>query len=506
MLRICAELLPDAFLVADVDGRIEVANTHAEMLFGYVRGELLGQNVSRLVPDDVHELLQRQRARYAASQPTRPLRRTRNLRGLRKDGTTFPVDVSLNALEGRPHPLFCATIRDATERRRLEEQLRHTHKMQAMGQLAAGVAHNFNNLLTIVSGHAEMLLGRVGQDDPLRGGLSTIRGATERAAALTRQLLLFSHKAVLQPRVVDCNELVQHTMQMLRRLIGTNVTLSSVLEADVSRIEVDPAQLEQVIINLSINARDAMPGGGRLTIETRNAAFDAEFCHAHPEYSEGHYVAIVVGDTGRGMTAHVKAHLFEPFFTTKRPGEGTGLGLATVQGIVEESGGFITVSSEVDQGTTFHIYLPAIDATVPEVEVSFAPAPARSGHETVLIVDDESEIRGVIRSALERCGYDVLEAGDGSAALDLTRSYPGPIQLLVSDLDMPEMNGHRLADEVLRMRPRCRVLFMSGSGREETASHEVRAYPEAFIQKPFTLHGLATSVRELLDRPEVETT
>jgi PAS domain S-box-containing protein len=395
---------------------------------------------------------------------------------------------------------FIGTAQDITDRVRLEEQLRQSQKMQAIGQLAGGVAHDFNNLLTIINGHAEMLLDTKGSESQDRVELNAIRDAGERAALLTRQLLLFSRKAMLEPRVLDCNTLVQRTSQMLRRLISEDVVLSTVLAPSLHRIKADASQIEQILLNLSLNACDAMPRGGRLTIETRNVSYDDEDRRVHPEYSVGPFVQLVIADTGTGMTPHVKAHLFEPFFTTKGPGKGTGLGLATVYGIVQESGGFITVSSEANAGTTFYVSLPALEGD----DVLRAPdAIVRDrlgGCETILLVEDDAGVRQIAKLALTKYGYRVLEASNGANALEVSAAYPETIHALVSDIVMPEMNGRVLADAVRARRPRCCVLLMSGYNEDMLVRAGVHAGAEAFIQKPFTPEALITKLRQVLDQ------
>jgi two-component system cell cycle sensor histidine kinase/response regulator CckA len=406
----------------------------------------------------------------------------------------------LDAATGEPIKLI-GTVQDITDRLRLEDQLRQSQKMQAIGQLAGGVAHDFNNLLTVINGHSDMLLERLKPGDSIREDLIAIRDAGERAALLTRQLLLFSRKAVLEPRVLDCNDLIQRTNRMLRRLISEEVALSTVLAPSLRLIKADASQIEQVIMNLSLNACDAMPHGGRLSIETKNASFDVEYCRAHPEYSVGSFVQLAVSDTGSGLTPQVRAHLFEPFFTTKGPGRGTGLGLATVYGIVQESGGFITVSSDVSVGTTFNVFLPALEVGAVGAFESAGYGPLR-GRETVLLVEDDPGVRDITRLILEKYGYTVLEATDGATALRVSRAHPGPIEILVSDVVMPEMSGRRLADMLLRERGRCRVLFMSGYNEEVLAGRGPQEGVEGFIQKPFSPTALVAKVRELLDRPD----
>ena len=423
---------------------------------------------------------------------------------LRPDGTErlihVQADVATDPATGDPVK-FIGTVQDITDRVRLEEQLRQSQKMQAIGQLAGGVAHDFNNLLTVINGHADALLDTKSPEDADRNGLTAIRDAAQRAALLTRQLLLFSRKAVLEPRVLDCNELVRRTSQMLRRLISEDVELSTTLAPSLWRTRVDSGQIEQILMNLSLNACDAMPRGGRLTIETSNVTFDEEYCRSHPECRAGRYVQLAVSDTGIGMTAHVKAHLFEPFFTTKGPGKGTGLGLATVYGIVQECGGFLMVSSAVDAGTTFHICLPALDGAD-----TILPSPAIDrtrlrGYETVLLVEDDATVRQIAALTLVKYGYMVLEAANGPAALEVVNRYGGAIDILVSDIVMPEMNGRTVADAVRARHPGCRVLFMSGYNEDMLVRRGVHIGAEAFIQKPFAPEAFVTKLRETLGRP-----
>ena len=394
---------------------------------------------------------------------------------------------------------FIGTTQDVTDRVRLEEQLRQSQKMQAIGQLAGGVAHDFNNLLTVINGYAETLIDGLAVDDRLRDDLTPIRDAGQRAALLTRQLLLFSRKAVLEPRLLDCNAVVQQTSQMLRRLISEEIEIAMVPSPSLGRVKADPSQIEQVLMNLSLNACDAMPHGGRLTIETRDVVHDAEFCREHPESTPGRYAQIVVSDTGCGMTPYVKAHLFEPFFTTKGPGRGTGLGLATVYGILQASGGFVTVTSDVDMGTTFNVFLPALDSTDSSAVTEVVDHTRLRGNETVLVVEDDPGVRAITTRTLAKYGYHVLEATDGPTAL-LMSTDRETIDLLVSDVVMPEMSGRRLADALLSSRPQCRVLFMSGYNEEMLADRTASGPTEAFIQKPFTPVTLARKVREILDR------
>ena len=392
-----------------------------------------------------------------------------------------------------------STGRDITERVKLEEQLRQSQKMQVIGQLAGGVAHDFNNLLTVINGHVEMLMSEKGADASDLASLVAIRDAGERAGLLTRQLLLFSRKAVHEPRVLDCNAVVERTSQMLRRLISEEVVLSTILAPSLHQVRADLSQIDQILMNLSLNACDAMPRGGRLTIETRNASFDSGYCRAHPEYTVGQYVQIVVSDTGSGMSSQVMEHLFEPFFTTKGPDRGTGLGLATVYGIVQASGGFVTVGSEVGAGTTFSVFLPALEGDAMVWTRPTVDQESLRGHETVLLVDDDAAVRHVAKLALAKFGYQVLEATNGATALEVSVAHSGAIDILLSDMVMPEMNGRILADAVRAKRPGCRVLFMSGYNEEMLVRRGLGDHGEAIIQKPFAGEALVTKLRRTLD-------
>ena len=384
-----------------------------------------------------------------------------------------------------------ALVKDVTERKALEEQLLHAQKLDAVGRLAGGVAHDFNNLLTALGGHAEFLLAGLEPDDLRRHEADEIRRIGERAADLTRHLLAFSRRQMLQPRVLDLAELVAELEKMLRRLIGEHIELRSVTEPGLWPVEADPGQLEQVVVNLIVNARDAMPTGGALTIELANAEITETADGAVP----GRYVRVVVADTGEGLDPDAREHLFEPFFTTKDLGKGTGLGLATTYGIVEQSGGFIRVESEPGRGARFEIYLPAAEST----RESPGPAAAEvgGGCETVMLVEDEQVVREVVRQMLERQGYAVLVAGDGAEALALAERHEGVIDVLATDVVLPRMSGRELADRLLPLRPGLRVLFMSGY-TEDPAAWEGLEERKAFLQKPFTASDLDASLRGLL--------
>jgi two-component system, cell cycle sensor histidine kinase and response regulator CckA len=391
-------------------------------------------------------------------------------------------------------------IMDITEQKRLEEELRQAQKMEAVGHLAGGVAHDFNNLLTVISGSSEMLLQRLPPGDPGRDLVSEIRHAGNRAADLTQQLLAFSRRSVLAPRLLDLNESVRDSEKLLRRLIGEDVELKTYLAPELDPVKVDPVQLGQVIMNLAVNARDAMPTGGRLTIETRNCELDqassAKIAGAVP----GRYVALRVSDTGAGMTPEVQARLFEPFFTTKETGKGTGLGMAMVYGVVKQSGAFISVDSQPGRGTAFEIYFPATEGR-PSAKPTPVQKPTAMGTETILLVEDEDAVRTVVSTVLEQAGYTVLEASGARAAIDIVAAHSEPIHLLITDVVMPEIGGRELVERLAAVRPGLKVLYLSGHTDDVLIRRGVLDADVAFLQKPFKIAALTTKVREVLSAP-----
>jgi signal transduction histidine kinase/ActR/RegA family two-component response regulator len=397
--------------------------------------------------------------------------------------------------------------REMNERRKTEEalrwseeQLRQSQKLEAVGRLAGGVAHDFNNLLTVILSYSELLLQQVGPDDPKRPEVEEIERAGTRAASLTRQLLAFSRQQVLQPRVLDLNAVLSDLARMLQRLIGEDIDLVTASSPDLGRIQADPGQVEQVIMNLAVNAQDAMPDGGKLTIETANVDLDEDYTLAR-DLRPGPYVLLAVSDTGCGMSPDVKARIFDPFFTTKEVGRGTGLGLATVHGIVRQSEGYIEVYSEIGHGTTFKVYLPRVTDASQPLPVRSRPSAAMNGEETVLIVEDEEAIRRVLAVSLRLHGYHVLEAADGSEAVALLRRDDQRVHLLVTDVIMPLMSGPELAHAATRELPDLRVLFISGYTDRALIHQGLRQPGTAFLQKPFTPETLALKVREVLDEP-----
>lgn len=389
--------------------------------------------------------------------------------------------------------------REVAERKLAEEQLRQAQKMEAVGKLAGGVAHDFNNLLTAINGHSDLAMRRLKLDDPLYDKLEKIKKAGERAAALTHQLLAFSRKQILQPKVLDLNQVVFEMNKMLQPLIGEDIDLLTKLKPDLGMVKADPGQLEQVLMNLSVNARDAMPRGGKLTIETTNVYLDEEYASRHLSIVPGWYVMLAVSDTGSGMDAQTQERIFDPFFTTKEVGKGTGLGLSTVYGIVKQSGGNIWVYSEVGRGTTFKVYLPCVNRCAEKPEFNIDRNQLSEGNETVLLVEDEEMVREMAKEILEESGYLVLEAKHGQEALLIAEQYRGHIHLMLSDVVMPQMSGRELAEQFAPLRRDMKVLYMSGYTDDAIVHHGVLDEGTAFIEKPFTPNALARKVRETLN-------
>jgi two-component system cell cycle sensor histidine kinase/response regulator CckA len=417
-------------------------------------------------------------------------------RHLKRDGTVIEVDVYTHQFGWRGNPLRVAILQDVTERRRLEEQFRQVQKMEAIGRLTGGIAHDFNNLLTPILGYSDDLARQLGEGHAFHTEAVEIRKAAERAAALTRQLLAFSRQQVMSPEVLDLNAIVKDMERLLRRVLGENLELVAVIDPGLGRIRADPGQIEQVIMNLAVNARDAMPAGGRLTIETRNVELDEDYVRKHIVVRPGPYVMLAISDTGTGMDEVTKSRIFEPFFTTKEPGKGTGLGLATVYGIVKQSGGNLWLYSELGHGTTFKIYLPRVVAPLakatPEAETRLG------GDETVLVTEDDNAVRLLTQRALERYGYTVLAASGGAQALEIAAGHAGPIHILVTDMLMAGMNGLELATAMRAVVPGIKVLFMSGYSENAMAGSGNFPGKAALLEKPFTAEALARKLRQAL--------
>jgi two-component system cell cycle sensor histidine kinase/response regulator CckA len=626
-LRAVLDAALDAVVAMDAGDAITYWNPRAEAIFGWTREEALGRILSELIiPERYRDAHRRGLARFLATGVGPVLDRRIELQGLRRDGTEFPVELSITAVkegggytfsafvaditerkraetelrryadvfrnmqvglnvwclqdrddlrsfklistnpaaahslgvrtedvlgkrmdEAFPHMLdtdlpriyrevvlsgegrdlgevhalygemttdgvFAAKVfplpgdcvgvafENITEHRRLEDQLRQSQRLEAVGSLAGGIAHDFNNLLTVILGQSELLLGRLGAGDPSLKRVEEIRKAGERAASLTRQLLAFSRKQVLIPEVLDLGAVVADLASMLRRLIGEDIVLTTVARAGAGAVKADRGQVEQVIVNLVVNARDAMPEGGTISVEVADVDVDAAHAAGHPPTESGRFVMLAVRDTGVGMDAAVRAHIFEPFFTTKEKGKGTGLGLATVYGIVKQSGGYVSLDTEPGAGATFKVYLPRLGVA------AVAPAPARPvppppGHETVLLVEDEGMLRALAREVLEEAGYRVLEAAGGEEALRLAGSHPGPIHLVLTDVVMPGISGRQVAERLAASRPEIKVLYTSGYTDDAVFKRGVLPEGTAFIHKPFTTDGLVRKVREILDLP-----
>jgi len=428
-------------------------------------------------------------------------------KALAGQSVTYEIDWQKHVFDSHVQPLkgsdgqllgVIGVALDITDRKHLADQLRVSQKMQAVGELAGGVAHDFNNLLMIVKGHAEMLLDRI-DSSSARHNLEQIQSATERAATLTRQLLAFSRKQVLQPKVLDLNDVVAGMIKMFARVIGENIDLAFLPGSKLAPVKADPGQMEQVLLNLVVNARDAMPDGGRLTIETCNVELDSVSASQHPVMEAGSYVMLIVTDTGCGMDAGTQARIFEPFFTTKGQGKGTGLGLATVYGVVKQSGGFIWVYSEVNHGSTFKIYLPQVNANLERGAPEKTSAATHPGTETILFVEDEESVRELVRDYLGKSGYRVLEAADGVRALEIAAAHRGPIHILVTDVVMPRLSGRELVTRIAPARPEIKILYISGYTDDSIFRHGVLEGGVAFLQKPFNLKDLAQKIRQVLD-------
>jgi two-component system cell cycle sensor histidine kinase/response regulator CckA len=472
--------------------RLLNVNLAAARLYGYEPDELRRLRLSDLLPLDA--------APPAGSAPSDCATYTSEgvVQHCRKDGETLYVELHTSETSFGARPARLVLVRDVTDRQRLEEDLRQAQKMEAVGQLAGGIAHDFNNLLMVISGFAELLHARTAVQSERRN-VQQILDAAARATRLVAQLLTFSRKQVLAPRVLDLNDSVRECEKLLRRVLGEHVEFSLAPGAPLHAVRADPSQMEQVILNLGINARDAMPLGGKLAVETRNQSIDEAFCARHPGAVPGDYVRLSVSDSGCGMDAATLQHIFEPFFTTKRDHGGTGLGLATVYGIVKHSGGFIIVDSEVGRGTTFLVYFPAVDEPAePASDVAASSLPEQRGNETVLVVEDEDGVREAMTQFLRSGGYTVLPAACGDEALEAATHFPGAIDLMVTDVVMPRMSGRELAKRMAVVRPATRVLYISGyTGTVIPGKMQLEA-TEAFLEKPFTWRAFSRKIREVL--------
>ena len=483
------------------DPVIVEANQAAHTMHGYSPGELIGKPISFLDTPETRTHIAGRVVRLMAGDHL-----TGEVQHIRKDGSTFPIEISAQVIRIAGKLYIQAIDRDITERKQgeqerlfLEAQLLQAQKMEAVGRLAGGVAHDFNNLLTIILGYAELMRFNLREEDPLLNNLEEIRKAADRAAGLTRQLLAFSRRQVLQPRIINLNLVIEDLEKMLKRLIGEDLILQTVLQPGLGRVMVDPGQIEQVIMNLVVNARDALPGGGLLTIETGNVEIDQAQADKNLDMKAGGYVLLSVSDTGVGMDQETRSHIFEPFFTTKERGKGTGLGLSTVYGIIKQSRGYVWVTSEPDQGTTFKIYLPRVEEEALVTKEEESSVPLLKGDEIILVVEDDDQVKRLTCTLLKQSGYRVLEADRGEEALRVSGTQEGLIHLMITDLIMPGMNGSELAKQIKSSRPETQILYMSGYTDIGDFQNELLDSGRPFLQKPFSPEVLTRKVRELLD-------
>jgi PAS domain S-box-containing protein len=498
--RLIVEGALDAVVTIDTSGRITGWSAQAERVFGWPATEILGSRLSEtIIPARYREGHEHGLARFNATGQGPILGRRIEISAVHRDGHEFPVELTVSPLQTGDRIAFSAFIRDISDRMRMEDQLRQAQKMEAVGQLAGGVAHDFNNLLTVIIGRCEMLRARAAAWPDGKRGIEVIEATAQRAAALTHQLLAFSRKQVLQHKVLDVGAVVANLAPVLRRLISEDIEVVVIRAGGETWVKADQTQLEQVILNLAVNARDAMRHGGTLTIETRPAELDEAFARFHPGARPGSYVLVAAADTGQGMDRETQARMFEPFFTTKGPGEGTGLGLATVYGIVKQHEGYIDVESAPGAGTVLRVYLPRVDApaSVPLPEPA-AAAPA-AGSETILLVEDEPEVRELAAEILRDAGYQLLTASGGATALEISAEYRGAIHLLLTDVVMPAMGGRELADRIAARRPDTAILFMSGYTDEALGHRGVLSPGVRLLAKPFTPNELRQAVRTSLD-------
>jgi two-component system cell cycle sensor histidine kinase/response regulator CckA len=487
----------EVIIITDPEGAIQYANPAFEKVTGYSRQEALGQNPRFLKSGEQDQEFYQQLWQTISSGKSWQ----GTLVNKRKDGKLYTEEATISPVSdaGGRIVSYVAVKRDISAQRLMEEQLRQAQKMETVGQLAGGVAHDFNNMLQVIISYVEMSLGKVEAGQPLHKYLLEIRRAGLRSAEITGQLLAFARKQTVRPKVLDLNDAVAGTQKMIQRLIGEDIDLAWMPGHDLWKVKIDPAQLDQILANLAVNARDAIGGVGKLTIETENVTFDGAYCATHAGFVPGEYVLLAVSDDGCGMDKQTLSHLFEPFFTTKGPGKGTGLGLATIYGIVKQNNGFINVYSEPGHGSTFKVYLPRAEGASAAEQLEAEVRAPRGGTETVLVAEDETAILELAREILEQLGYTVLTARTPEDAIRSNEEHPGPIHLLITDVVMPQMNGRQLAERLVAARSGLKCLYMSGYTANVIAHRGVLEEGVSFIAKPFSLASLAKTVREVLD-------
>jgi two-component system cell cycle sensor histidine kinase/response regulator CckA len=489
----------DAIITVDNDQKIIVFNRAAEQIFRCPASEALGQTIDKFIPNKFHESHREHiRSFGATGDSIRSMESPGTLMGVRADGEEFPVEATISQVKTASERLYTVILRDVSVRKRTEDELRQAQKMEAVGHLAGGIAHEFNNYLCIIMGYSEMMAEEEVENEALRRSLAEIKGATQKAASLTRQLLAFSRKQLIEPTVLDLNASVWEAHKLLRRLIPANIDVVPVLHPDLGKVKADPAQIQQILINLVVNARDAMPQGGKISIETADVVLDEEFASRYFAVVPGDYIMLSVGDNGEGIDVQTLPHIFEPFFTTKEAGKGTGLGLSTTYGIVKQSGGHITVDSVRGRGTTFRIYFPKLAEA--HSSAGSHPQPTPTGVATILLVEDESGLRKLMRKMLERQDYRVLDAKDGEEALSICRDHLTHIDLVVTDFAMPRMTGLQLKEQIVALRPSMKFLLISGYAEGVVDSPEQIAKAGNFLEKPFLPDELTRKVREILGR------
>jgi len=493
--------IPDAVIMTDTEARITFWNEAATKILGYSKDDVVGKKVHEfLIPTDKKEEFEKALDEFQQTGNAPVFGKRIESTLFRKDGVEVPVEFSLSSLKITNQWYAIAIVRDLTDRKLLEEQLLQAQKMEAIGKLAGGIAHDFNNLLTVINGYCEILLHKLKPGDPFYKEIEQIYKAGERAGTLTNQLLAFSRKQIIKPRIVNLNAAIKNTEKMIRRIIGEDIEFRIHLDAKIKNIKIDPAQLDQVIMNIVVNARDAMPKGGKLIVETNNVELK-NFPKQHYNFIKpGQYVVLSISDTGIGMDKETQRHIFEPFFTTKGQGKGTGLGLSTVYGIVKQNRGYITVYSEPGKGTIFKIYFPV---AVGEMDSGYQrefPDAGLRGTETILLVEDENNVRELAKGILTEYGYRVLEAGDGEQAIRVAKKHAGEFHLLLTDVIMPRMSGGELALRIKKMNPKVKIIYMSGYTNNAITQHGILKDEIEFIQKPFSPQELLVKVRHVLNK------